>query len=316
MGIVKATETGLAPKGFPESRSIYKNDEVKLYSKPTEKEEVSKLVGCEDDMEEMDVIYLDRTFSTETHILGDIFVPSYLKVHLREPPASLGEHCLADIMTKFAPGNLPLSVTMNNITRGASVTKDDSILMNESNLKIVAEVDYTVAYVTIFDPQSNSRGKQEAREIPDFMKIRVRPIRQQSLPVTGDVLSFRKPSSRLFQLTLSQYSRLYVPESEDEYQDIGLCDQAEEPRLPPRSADHPSRSYCGPPMPHHHKGRFPPQTKNLDSNSTPTSAVGRPPLSLPTPKSKSGHTTPKILGKLPPTPDEVNSNTLPRQQRP
>ena len=314
MGIVKATETGLAPKGFPESRSIYKNDEVKLYSKPTEKEEVSKLVGCEEDMEEMDVVYLDRTFSTETDILGDIFVPSYLKVHLREPPASLGEHCLSDIMTKFAPGNLPLSVIMNNIARGASVTKDDSILMNESTLKIVAEVDYTVAYVTIFDPQSTSRGRQEAKEIPDFMKIRVRPIRQQSLPVTGDVLNFRKPSPRLFQLTLNQYSRLYEPESEDEYQDIS--EQGEEPRLPPRSKDHPSRRYCGPHMPHHHKGRFPPQIGNIEINSPPPSSVGRTPLSLPTPKTMSTPTTPTILGKLPPVPDEVNSNTLPRQQKP
>ena len=122
------------------------------------------------------------------------------------------ERCLDNIMTKF--GSLPLAVTMSNVSCGVSMTKDDKILRNESPLTIEAECDYTVAYVTIFDPHSKSSVKQEAREIPDFMKIRVRPIRQ-SFPVSGDVVNYRKPNPQLFQLTVDQYSQFYDDEQNE-----------------------------------------------------------------------------------------------------
>ena len=149
------------------------------------------------------------------------------------------ERCLDNIMTKF--GSLPLAVTMSKVSRGVSMTKDDNTLMNESPLMIVAECDYTVAYVTIFDPHNRSSAKQEAREIPDFMEIRVRPIRQ-SLPVSSNVVSYRKPNPHLFQLTVDQYRRFYHDEKDEEGY-VEVVGMNSDPLLSRRSPGH-QRGRC------------------------------------------------------------------------
>ncbi|XP_072016742.1 uncharacterized protein [Amphiura filiformis] len=268
MGPVKAAVSCKAPEGFPEARSIYKNDEVRLSSKPTQREELPKLVGSDGDSEEMDVVHLERILSTTSTTLGSIYVPSYLTVHLREAPPSLGEHTLGDV-TKY--GKLPMRVELSTITRGASMTKDDNNLLNEGPLTIETECEYSVAYVTLFDPHCVSNDIQEAREIPHFLRIQVRPIREK-FPVKGDIVYFKKPTPQVFYLTLKQYSELYESTEEDVEEDKHDYDcipekglhRGQDPPLPPRS----------PALETKHGPRFPPDLSH-HGNKTPLKILHR-----------------------------------------
>ncbi len=229
-GPVKATLTCRAPKGFPDARSIYTNDEVCLYDMPTLNDDLPKLAGSEGDTEEIDVVRLKRSFSTTSEVLGSIFVPSYLPVHFREQPPSLGEHTL-DHVTRF--GKIPMNIELSTITGGDTMTNDDNNLLNDGPLKIVGECEYSVVYVTVYDPRNLSSEIPEAREIPDFLGVQVRPIRERIPGVRGDIKNYNKVNPYVYYLTLKQYSNL-IDEDEDRYTAIDkgpICD----PSVPPKS---------------------------------------------------------------------------------
>lgn len=214
------------------------------------------IVSCGVD-DEMDIVELVRTKSVAGAMLGRIYVPSFLKAHLQQPARSIGDHSLADVLKHER--NLPISVYLTKISTGGSLSTDDSVLLNESPLEIVAEREYGVVYVTLLHDKKSVKSKtsspwsqnekkqhQEAREIPEFLGIKARRIHAR---VAGSkaCLNYRKPEARLYRLTLTQFSILYeAKEEEDEdsdgnYEDIPVKprrrSEADEPPLPPRSPD-------------------------------------------------------------------------------
>ncbi len=217
-GEVTVWSTVKSPEGFKRIvRSLYRMDKVRLVREPDDTD-LAKMLSS-NDSDELQVVELQRSFSSANACLGHISVDKDAKVELEEDPPVAGNYSFAKILSL---GDLPMDITVSHLSdsrRGDDMSESDMILICQSPFTVLKECVYIVTYVSTCetDPEKSAKHDGKSFEIPFFKPVNIR-LAKDSFTVPND---FRKPKPRVYKLSSEAYYQLTGDAlHDDDYVDI------------------------------------------------------------------------------------------------